>query len=186
MNRLRGEEGLTLIELLVAAAMMVILVMVAGTMLISAVQTQPEISKRTRTISTARFVLERMTREIRNGIAVDSHSDSVLTFRAYVRHGSCGSTTALPATSSAILCQVTYDCSSGTACTRRETATTAPTGGTPVVIFKGINSTNVFSTTPETDPKFVGITLRFPNPGGKGNLTVSDGATLRGADLLVS
>lgn len=179
---LRAEEsGLTLIELLVAATMSVILVGAASLMLISAVRSQPQISERAQDVSTARWVLERMTREIRNGIAVDKATATEVSFRAYVRHASCGSSTALAAEESAIVCQVTYTCA-GTACTRIEAEPGVYTG-TARQIFEGIEDPEVFTYSPSAvEPTFIGATLRFANPEGEGSFTISDGASLRGGD----
>lgn len=176
---------MTLVELLVAAAMSVVIVGAAMTMLISAVKTQPELSQRSQDITTARFVLERMTREIRNGIAVDKASGSSVSFRTYVRRTSCGGSGALPAKSSAILCQVTYTCSA-TSCSRSE-ANPGVYGTAGISIFSGIDSDKVFNYSPSAaEPSFVGVTLRFPNPEGEGHLTVSDGANLRSTGFLGS
>lgn len=175
---------MTLIEMLVAAAMSVVIVGAAGSMVISAMRTQPELSQRSQDVSTARWVLERMTREIRNGVSVEPTSTgAAVSFRAYVRRSTCGGTAALGAGESARECQITYDCSSGTSCTRAETAPGVFTGGTPTPIFSGLNSDKVFNYAPgPAEASFVGVTLRFPNPGGSGTLTVSDGASLRTAD----
>jgi Tfp pilus assembly protein PilW len=183
-NRLGGSEvGLTLVEMLVAAAVGVLVLGAASMMLISVVRTQPKISDRAEDASTARWVMERMTREIRNGIAVQPGSSvSTLVFTALVRSGSCGGSTALAASSSAIECKVTYSCNT-TQCSRSETTPASTGGGTPVTIFTGISSDKVFSYSPGIEgASFVGVTLRFPNPDGGGNFTISDGATLRGAD----
>jgi type II secretory pathway pseudopilin PulG len=181
-----GEAGLTLIELLVAAAMSVVLVGAAASMMISAVQTQPELSKRSQDISSARWILERMTREIRNGIAIEpGATGAIVSFKAYVRQASCGSDTPLSPESSAIECEITYDCSSGTSCTREETDPELPIATTPKTIFTGIASDKVFNFSPNSsEATFIGVTLRFPNPDGDGFLTVSDGASLRTADVL--
>jgi Tfp pilus assembly protein PilW len=184
MRRLRerlghGEAGLTLIEMLVAAGIGIIVLGATSSMLISSVRTQPKISERAEDVSTARWVMERMTREIRNGIAVKAAAPSTVSFTARVRHASCGSNAPLPASSSAIECKVTYSCGGG-ACTRSEAAPSSPGTGTPVRIFTGINNEKAFNYTPDENPTFIGITLRFPNPDGGGNFTVSDGATLRG------
>jgi prepilin-type N-terminal cleavage/methylation domain-containing protein len=178
-----GEAGFTLVELLVAAAMSVILVGAAGSMLISAVRDQPKLNKQSQGISTARWILERMTREIRNGVAVDPESTaSKVSFTAYVRHANCDPAAPLSSSSSAVVCEITYDCSSGTACTRTE-SDPATAGGVTQTIFSGINDDEVFSYEPPTGPAtFVGVALRFPNPDGTGALTISDGASLRTAD----
>jgi hypothetical protein len=177
---------MTLVELLVAASMSVVIVGASSSMLISAVHDQPKISKRAQDVSKVRWILERMTREIRNGIVVDHADAEELSIRTYVRSTSCGSSTSLAASSASIVCEVTYRCSAASkSCTRTEAAPGVYTG-TSVKIFEGINDGNVFNFSPGTeDPTFVGITLRFPEPEGKGSFTITDGAALRSASLLV-
>jgi prepilin-type N-terminal cleavage/methylation domain-containing protein len=180
----RSDAGFTLVELLVASAMGVIVLGGLGTMMISAMRSQPEVSKRSQNISTARWVLERMTREIRNGVKVDpaNATASSVSFETYVRHTTCGSTTELPSTSLSIKCEVTYTCTT-TKCSRIEAAPEITTGA-ETTIFSGINSSNVFSYSPSpTTATYIGITLRMPNPSGPSALTVSDGASLRNAVL---
>lgn len=178
-----GETGITLVELLVASAMGVVLMGAVGSLVISAMRDQPRISKQAQTISTARWVLERITREIREGIKVDDATASnKVSFETYVRHTTCGGTTPLPSTSPSIRCEVTYTCTT-TSCSRIE----GPPGvytGTATRIFEGINSSNVFSYLPSAAaPTYIKVTLRMPNPSGPAALTVSDGASLRNATL---
>lgn len=178
----RDESGFTLIELLIASAMGVILLGVAGTLVISAVGDQPKLSERAANISTARWVLERLTREIRNGVVVDKATASSVSFKTYERHTTCGATTALASSSPSIVCEVTYTCST-TSCTRLE-ANSGVYTGTPTTIFSGINSSSVFTYSPSAAAAtYIGVTLRMPNPTGSGALTVSDGASLRNATL---
>lgn len=173
------EAGLTLVELLVAASMSVILVGAAGSMLISAVQQQPELSKRSQNISTARYVLERMTREIRNGIAVYEHSGSQVSFLASVRRTACGAGVEEEAGKPAIRCRITYICTT-TACSRRETSLEQPDTGPTTTIVSGLASSQVFNYAPTfEEPTYIGATLTIPNPEGPGRLTISDGASLR-------
>jgi type II secretory pathway pseudopilin PulG len=179
-----SEAGISLIELLVASAMSVVVLGAVGSLVISAMRTQPEISERAQNISTARWVLERLTREIRNGVRVDNATASSVSFQTYVRHTTCGGTTALSSGSPSIKCEVTYTCSS-TSCTRNETPPEILTGGTPRTIFSGIDDANVFSYSPSAvAPTYIGIRLHIPNPGGQSALTVSDGASLRNAILV--
>lgn len=188
MRRLRSrlvgrdrEAGMTLVELLVASAMSVILVGAAGAMLISAVRQQPTLSKKTQEISTARYVLERMTREIRNGIAVyPGATGSRVEFKTRVRRSTCGGGVEEDPGTPAIECRVTYSCTT-TACTRTETAPEAPgSSGTPMTLVSGLDSSSVFNYEPSVEePSYVGITLNIENPEGKGELTVTDGAGLR-------
>ncbi len=190
------EAGLTLVELLVAAAMSVIIVGAASSMLISAVRDQPNISKRAQNVSSARWMLGRMTHELRNGIAVDPEtaSASSVSFETYVRRASCGGEALAEASSPSIPCQVTYTCTT-TACSRVEAEPGVETG-TATTLFEGIDSSTVFCYVPsgeadpsscgpvgEEAPTYVRVTLRIPNPDGGGDLTISDGASLRNATL---
>jgi type II secretory pathway pseudopilin PulG len=196
--RLRREErGLTLVELLVASAMSVVLVGAVSSMLISVMKAQPKVTERAQDVSSARWVLERFTREIRNGVRIDVATPSTVSFLTYVRRTSCGGGVQTNSTTAAIKCQVTYQCTT-TSCTRSE----APDGkftGTPQTVFTGINSSSVFCFVPSkaTDSltcgeaispqqtTYVGVRLQMPKPdGGATALTVSDGASLRNATLL--
>lgn len=177
----RDEAGLTLVELLVAAAMSVVLVGAACMMLISAVRSQPTLSEKAQAISTARYVLERMTREIRNGVVVYSGATgSKVEFKTQVRRTACGAGVQESPSTPAIECRVTYACTT-TACTRTETAPSVPgSGGAPTTLISGLGSSKVFNYEPSvTEPSYVGITLHIPNPDGEGELTVTDGAGLR-------
>lgn len=196
--RLRREEaGLTLIELLVAAAMSVIVVGAGTSMLISAMRTQPQLSERSQKVSEVRWVQERMTKELRNGISVRAATSTTVAFVTRVRTSVCGGSVPLDSDTPATNCLVTYDCSSGNACTRAEAPEDAAVGsGTPKTLIEGLETGAVFnySPTPELDekspnyqePTYVGVILRIPNPSGSGSLTVSDGASLRTSVLLSS
>lgn len=178
-----GEEGLTLIELLIASAMSITLLAGVGTVLIGALREEPKISQGAANIQTARFVLERMTRELRQGFKVyGSPSASQVSFETYERHTTCGAATMLSSSAESIPCEVTYNCT-GELCTRLEAAPGVNTG-TPERILTGIsNASSVFTYSPSKEsPTFVGITLAFANNGG-GTLTVSDGAALSGLTL---
>lgn len=178
-----GEGGYTLIELLVAMTMGVVVLGAVGSLVVSAMKDQPKISERAQDITTARWVLERLTREIRNGIRVDNATSSSVSFETYVRHTTCGGTTLLASTKTPIKCEVTYTCTA-TACSRTEAAPKIYTGKV-MRIFEGINSSNVFAYSPSAkEATFVKVTLQMPNPTGYAPLTVSDGASLRNATLI--
>jgi Tfp pilus assembly protein PilW len=181
---IRSEErGFTLVELLVGSAMGVVVMSAVAMLVISAVRDQPKISKQAQNITTARWVLERMTREIRNGIVVSpgQAKPESISFKAYVRRTACGG--GVPVSSAPpIECQITYTCST-TSCSRTESNPGVFTG-TARQIFSGIDSNQVFTYAPDaTKPTYVKVTLRLPNPSGTGALTVSDGASLRNATL---
>lgn len=198
-NRLRvhdGEAGMTLIEILVALIMGLVVVGGATAMLISAVRAQPKQQKQAENVDTARFELERMTREIRNGVSVTSSAPNSVSFVAQVRRTTCGGSVPTSESAHAIQCQIVYSCTT-TSCSRTERAVGATSGGVVSTIVTGINSSEVFCFVPSSNPDptecgpaqtsksptYIGITLRVPNPSGPGLLTVSDGASMRSATL---
>ena len=179
---LHAEAGFTLIELLVAMTMGLVLMGGVLILLMGAMRSQPRLEEQATNIATARVALERMTREIRNGLRVDNPTASSISFEAYVRHATCGGTTFLASTAEPIRCEITYKCA-GTSCTRTE-ALPFVYSGTAKTIFDGLsNASSVFTWSPSTTPTYIGITLKVPDPEGSGALTVSDGASLRNATL---
>jgi type II secretory pathway pseudopilin PulG len=182
----RDERGFTLIELLVASGMGVVLMGAVVSLVIGAVKYQPRITEKAEKVSTARWVLERMTRELRNGERIESGTAAKVVFIAYERHSPCGSTTMLAAGQSSIRCRITYNCTTSS-CSRIEAPPTSPAGsGVSRKIFTGINSNQVFSY-PQglslAETTYVKVTFHVPDPQGTGSLTVSDGASLRNATL---
>ena len=201
-RRLAGverEAGMTLIEMLIAISMALVVVGGATSMLIGAVRQQPALSEQAQSISTARWQLERMVRELRDGIAVTSgHAKSAeVSFVGRVRRKSCGGNPQTSATAASIKCQITYTCTT-TSCTAVEAGEGifASPPGVRTTVATGIDSSAVFCYVPSTEadptvcgpasstsPRYVGITLRVPNPRGSGSLTISDGANLRSTTL---
>ena len=180
----RREAGFTLIELLVASTMGVVVLGAVGSLVVSAMKDQPRISQRAQEISTARWVLERLTREIRDGVRVDNATASSVSFQTYVRRSTCGGAGVLASSSPSIKCEVTYTCTT-TYCTRTEAAPGVYTG-TAARVFEGIDSSSVFSYVPNaTAATYIKVTLQMPNPDGAsgGGTTISDGASLRNATL---
>ncbi len=187
---------MTLIELLVAMIMGVIVVGGATSMLISAVRTQPQQQEQAQSISTARFELERMTREIRNGTSVAATSSSNVSFVTRVRRTACGGAVPTSTSTPSIQCQIVYSCTTSS-CTRTEREVGSTSGGTSTTVVTDIDSSSVFCFVPSanadptecgpakggTAPTYIGLTLSVPNPRGSGHLTISDGASLRGATL---
>ncbi|MGH2937979.1 MAG: PilW family protein [Solirubrobacterales bacterium] len=191
MRRLRAnEDGFTLIELLVAGAMSIVLIAAAGSVMIGALRAQPKVAQGAANIQSARWVLERMTRELRQGIRFyGTQTASRVSFETYVRHETCGGTAMLSKSAASRACAVTYNCAAGI-CTRTEVNPPtvegqAPAAGTPLTMFEGItNTASVFSYLPSiSSPTFVEAKLEIPNTEGGAVLKVSDGAALRGLTL---
>jgi Tfp pilus assembly protein PilW len=193
---LDGEAGMTLIELLVAMIMGMIVVGASTAMLISAVRDQPKQQKQAENVDTARYELERMTREIRDGVSVTSSAPNSVSFVARVRRTTCGGSVPASQSAGSIQCQIVYSCTT-TSCTRVEREVGKTSGGVTSTIVTGIDSSEVFCFVPSANtdptecgpaqtsksPTYVGITLKVPNPSGPGSLTVSDGASMRSATL---
>jgi type II secretory pathway pseudopilin PulG len=179
---LRGEQGITLVELMVASTMAIILLAATTSLIVSTLNDQPQVSQKAANIQTARVALYRITRDVRNGQSVESATASSVSFKTYVRDATCGGSTMLASTVSATLCEVTYACSGG-AVTRIEAAPGVFTGAADPVI-RNLSGCNVFSFSPSAvSPTFIGVALSLPNPRGSGSLTISDGSTLRNGTL---
>ncbi|MGN6557771.1 MAG: PilW family protein [Solirubrobacterales bacterium] len=176
------ETGMTLVELVVAMTMGVVVMGGVLILLIGALRSQPRIEKQTTHVQTTRYVLERMTREIRNGIRIDKSTASSVSFEAFVRHTTCGGSTISASSASPTKCEITYTCS-GTSCTRIEANPSVYTGTATTVVAGLSNASGVFTYAPSTSPTYIGITLKIPDSEGSGALTVSDGASLRNATL---
>jgi hypothetical protein len=192
----RGEDGLTLVELLIATTMSVVLVGATASMLISAVQQQPQLSRKAQNVTTARWQLERVTREIRDGVAISPsvRSATEVSFLARVRRTSCGGVVPTNPATPAIKCQVTYRCTASS-CTRTEASEGQYTNPAATAIaLSGLDDAEVFCYVPSTEsdptvcgpaatesPTYVGVNLHVPDPDGRGELTISDGASLRSA-----
>jgi hypothetical protein len=153
-------------------------------------------------VTTARWQLERMVREIRNGVKVEvvpavTPTSAEVTVVAQVRRVTCGGAFQTDPEADPVQCKVTYSCA-GANCTRREATLEGTPVGATTVAASGLGDTEVFCFVPsaETDPTscgpvqegeeaapptYVGVNLEVPNPDGPGLLTISDGATLRTA-----
>jgi Tfp pilus assembly protein PilV len=190
---LKEESGLTLIEMLVAALMSVIIVGAACAMLISAVKSQPGLSRKAENVTTARYQLERVVREIRRAVKVETATQTEVELLTRTQMTVCGGTTKASPDVQRPQCRVTYRCSA-TSCTRTEATEGGVPVGTAMVALTGLQSASVFCFVPsegedpskcgsprtgEGPPTYVGVDLLVENPDGPGILTISDGATLR-------
>jgi len=189
---LKDESGLTLIEMLVAALMSVIIVGAACAMLISAVKDQPGLSRKAQNVTTARYQLERVVREIRGAVKVETATPTEVELLTRTQRTTCGAATKASPSVQRIECRVTYRCS-GTTCTRSEATEGRVSVGASTIVLTGIESPSVFCFVPSTEsdpskcgsprsggpPTYVGVNLLVKNPEGPGILTISDGATLR-------
>ena len=171
---MRDERGMTFPELIVATAIALV-VAAAGMAVVSmANRTQPGISQRASDLQLGRNLIERLTRELRQGQGVAAPSSSGLQILTYVEGASC--TSSAPGTS---FCRVTYSCGS-TACTRTQANPDGTGSSPPEPAATGITGPNVFTYSPTTvDPNYVGVKLEYPGADGEEAVTLSDGVSLR-------
>lgn len=174
---------MTFVELLVATGMALLVITSAMTVLTTVLNDQPKVSARDFNIGKARVALDRLTREIRQGIEVELATPNTLSFRTYTRRSVCGQSGTLPSGSPSTPCRVTYSCSAGT-CTRTEAQENGLGAGSSVKLVQGLSSDSVFTYSPSsTAATYVRANLVLPNPSGGGSLTIGDGASLRNATL---
>ena len=178
-GRARDERGFSLIELLVVVASMLVLLVAGYGVLKVTVRSEPRISERAASVQQARVLMERISRELRQGYGIGTAQPSQLTIGTYVRRTSCGGA----AGSSSIPCQVTYTCASGS-CTRTERNPDGSGGGPGVQLVAGLGDSNVFEYLPSAaDPDYVGLSFSFPAREGDDAVTLGDGAALRNAGV---
>jgi prepilin-type N-terminal cleavage/methylation domain-containing protein len=173
----RDDRGFTLPELLVATVLSLVVIGAAVTAFTAAIQSQPRVNSETGAIQQARTVMERITRELRQGSTVPSATSSQLSIVTLVHSASCGG----PGSNTAISCRVNYSCAAG-ACTRTEAKPDGTLPGPTVQVVSGLSSSNVFTYTPPTAtaPAYVNVTLVFASESGSDDaITLSDGAALR-------
>jgi Tfp pilus assembly protein PilW len=188
------EEGLTLVELLVASVMSLIIVGAAMTMLISAVRDQPKITEKADQVGQARTVSERMLTELRQGVKLEATERAKVVFVTYVHTNAC--TSAPTSGAPAIQCRVTYNCASSGTCTRSVLNVDGSGTARTTTLVTGIsNPTEVFCYMPSAEAgkcgtaktteasTYVGIKLQFPNAENRTTTTLESGATLHNATL---
>jgi Tfp pilus assembly protein PilW len=175
IRRVRDESGFTLAELLSASVLGLIVIGAATLIFMVGVRDQPRLTARDAQIQQARFTMEQIVRELRQGSTVYTATSSQLAFLTYVKSATCGgakATTAIP-------CRVTYTCTSGT-CTRTERNPDGSGTSTATTVVTGLSSSSVFTYSPSsTAPTYVNATMTFPTPTGASAITIDDGAALR-------
>jgi Tfp pilus assembly protein PilW len=180
---LSDAGGFTLVEMLIAAALSMIVIGAGVMAFTTAIDSQPRITTKADAIEQGRVTMERMIRELRQSsgiVAGTSPSPSSVSVVTYVDSTCTGATA-----STATQCSVTYRCGTPTGTCTRQVA--QPTGGTPagpvVQVVSGLsNSSAVFTYSPSgLTPTYVGVTLAFPASSGGDAIALSDGAAFRNA-----
>lgn len=174
----RSERGYTLIEMLVAATMGMVVMGGAITIFIGAVRSEPRTSSKVTAITQGRVAVERITRELRQGVDVIPEGPNQLGLVTYLPQGSC----LTPGAGGAEPCRVSYVCTSGT-CMRTVSRPDGSSPGTPLQVVTDLSSNAVFtyaSSELGSEP-YVSVRLSFAASEG-GPVVVADGASLRNGD----
>jgi prepilin-type N-terminal cleavage/methylation domain-containing protein len=187
-----SEAGFTLVELLVGMAMSLIIAAAAVAMFTNTIHRQPEETATADVLGTARNAVEKITTDLREGEKATLSGPSSLMVK-------------VPCTANAEGCEVSYRCAqeAGLAtyyCTRTSE-------GSTTTIVKDLANGEVFCVFPtatagkecglemtaltspqvaevEREPRYVGITLRYPNyKGTNGTTVLEDGAALHNRGL---
>lgn len=179
-RRAAAEDGVTLVELLVATSLLLATLGIAVMLMNVASRNQPRIVDRNVDVGQARVLQERIGRELRQGYRLEGESATGFTVYTYRRVTLCGGTTPLASTLPAIQCRVTYSCTA-TACTRSETDPSGSVAPRVEQIVTGLLTPNVF-TYPATNADCLAdvcVKLAFPSESSEDSITLEDGFELR-------
>jgi type II secretory pathway pseudopilin PulG len=175
---LAREQGFTFPELLVASTALILLLGIMGAGIALVARNQVQVADRSAQIQQGRVMIERITRELREGSGVQNPTSTGVSFLTYVRHQTCGGAQLTSESAPSIQCRVTYSCSGG-ACTRTEALPDGSGAGPAETQVEGLRSNAVFTHVPPTNPGHVTVTLEYPADDGEESVTFSDGASLR-------
>lgn len=173
-RRLDSPAGFTLVELLVSAAMALVLIGGAVGVMTVGLRSEPRIAERTADVQSARVTMERLTGELRGGATVLSATGTQLTMVTSTSSDTCGGSATVSRS-----CRIAYSCTQGQ-CTRTESKPDGTGVGPSEVVVRGISSGSVFTYSPSSAaPSFVGVSLSFPAAAGDDSITLTDGVTMR-------
>jgi type II secretory pathway pseudopilin PulG len=183
-----GESGFTIVELIIAAAMMVVITGAAVSLLVSALQSQPEVTQRANQIGDARNLLEELTVDLRQGSSAEFFGAEEL-----------GVETICDRPGGAEACNVAYECEPEGGAPTFECMRTVE-GEAPTGLITGLSSGEIFCVTPSAidpeDPEssssdcgetngepatYVGVTIEFPASDQGGSTVLEGGAALHNA-----
>jgi hypothetical protein len=184
MVSLRNERGMMLIELLVVMAILMVVVSASLVMLESGSGAAPREEARSGAIKSAQVQLDRMTRELRQAVRVNSSSYNYVDFEVLV---------------GGQLRRVMYDCRGVgndpryRGCSRSEGAQGGGLGAPVVVVDRLLNGTDdeagrVFKADDPMVPRYIEVRIETPASGERASgynhrVVLDDGVYLRNLNL---
>jgi Flp pilus assembly pilin Flp len=179
----RDEDGLTLVEVVVVCVVGIIVVGVPLMLAVQAWRGQNEATSRGAATNRVEIGMARLMQDLRHAVHTTTITSTGATLTVPVRSAAGG---AVPTTQ-----QVVWTCTAGASCTR------SVAGGTAFPLIPNLvsatfapTSTAGATTTPQTDPAYVQVTISVRDTNENGNrsatvnrmtnpITISDGAALR-------
>jgi Flp pilus assembly pilin Flp len=179
----RDEDGLTLVEVVVVCVVGIIVVGVPLMLAVQAWRGQNEATSRGAATNRVEIGMARLMPDLRHAVHTTTITSTGATLTVPVRSAAGG---AVPTTQ-----QVVWTCTAGASCTR------SVAGGTAFPLIPNLvsatfapTSTAGATTTPQTDPAYVQVTISVRDTNENGNrsatvnrmtnpITISDGAALR-------
>ena len=161
-----------MIEVLLAMMLGLMIVGAGAMMYTTTVRSQTGLSARDQAIRQGRITMERLIREVRQGLALDtaagdSWSSQSLSFRTFVHSSSCADPTR------ACVRRVTYTCTAGS-CIRVEADPNTGVQRSPVQVVSGLATAGVFEY--QADPS---VECAEPAAAANELVSIRDEATLR-------
>lgn len=164
-----AQDGFTLVELLVAAALMLVVAGGAMGMLTTLAHTEAGTAQRSDTVMQAQVSVERLTRELHQAAAFNFLTSQIVDVNTWVRSGG----------GSATLVRIRYDCSENIRCRRYE----GPVGGalptTYTTFAQGLRNIDVFTPQPDfLNPTSVDVRMSITASRSETPVVLTDGTDL--------
>jgi type II secretory pathway pseudopilin PulG len=167
-----GEEGFTLVELLVAMTAGLIVIFACLSLLSVSSAQQQRTDARTETLTNVQVGMARLTRELHEAEVFNFLNTQVVDINAWVRSNGAGS-----------MVRIRYDCSQLNECRRYQVAVGAALPATYTVLASGVSNVDVFVPEPDAlKPDFINVKLRLDVAGFSQPLIVQDGVNLPNLD----
>jgi hypothetical protein len=166
---LRGERGVSLVELLVVMPMLAVVLLGIYALYNVGAKSQQTSTSRVETLLREQNGLERMTREMRQAVSFTPVSSQILDAVTYVRPAGGGPSAQR---------HVRYECQSG-ACTRYEGAVGGSLG-TGEVVISNVQNPDVFFFSPDSvNPTYVSVKIEVTSRGATNPIVLDGGFALR-------
>lgn len=161
-----GEQGFTLVELLVATAIGLVVMLAIAGFATFAQRSQSDTGARADRLGAQRQALEQMTRELRQATTINTTTPGLVDFQVY---GSAPGSVR----------QIRYDCRTSQRCRRYEGPVPGSLTLTNDALVENVNTATFTTQTVAASQDYVGIELRVALPNRPLPIPLTDGVHLR-------